>query len=222
MSSCGLPTLPPRPAGGGTTMLSRHAGMFGRQGLFRGTLTLGIFRGLAQLLGVVQFAYFLHVFGSNIRVDALFVAQTIPFLFTHFFGQPVTLLFVPVFLHLLRHDGSEQAWRFASAVLTVTGALLCVLTALTILGAPWIVALLAPGFQPQEQLLAAGLLQWMAVLIVLNGLSGPARSLYYAHQSYLVPAISTVLPSLGIITGIFLLSDRLGIYPYIVGGIVGS
>jgi len=185
-------------------------------------MTLGIARLLAQGLGFVQFAYFLHVYGSSVRTDALIIAQTIPYLLSNFFNQALSRLWVPVFLHLREEEGEEEAWKFTSSLITLIASVLVVFAVVVVLLAPYMVALLAPGFTPQDRAMAAALLRWMSVLIVVNGMCGPPCGLYYSHQAFTVPAVASLFPSIGIIAGVFLLKDRMGIFAFVAGGIGGS
>jgi putative peptidoglycan lipid II flippase len=196
--------------------------MLGRQSLFAGTLSLGTAQLLSLGLGFVQLTYFIYVFGSTKRTDALFIAQTVPYFLSLLFNQSFVHLCVPTFLHIREQMGDQEAWKFASTLITLGACALLLLATFAVALAPLVVALLAPGFAREDRQLAAALLRWLSILMCINGLCGIPRALYFSYRTYAVPAVALLFPSLCIIGGIFLFHKQLGIYSFVVGAITGA
>jgi len=196
--------------------------MFKPQGLFRATATLGAARIFYQLLVFVQFAYFLYAFGSTWITDALIAAQTLPFLLSNLFNRGFTHTLIPIFTDFREKKGEEEAWRFSSSLILFSLlALFCMMLVIIAL-APILIKSIAPGFSPEDQKLAASLLRYLSVFLILNGISGIPRCLFFAYRSFTVPAITSLFLSLSVIVSIFLLKDSIGIFAVVVGTIVGS
>ncbi|RMF93374.1 MAG: hypothetical protein D6736_01875, partial [Nitrospinota bacterium] len=169
-----------------------------------------------------QFAYFLYAFGSTHITDALIIAQTLPFLLSSLFNRGFTHILIPLFTEFREQKGEEKAWKFASALLFFSLLALIGLMLLIVILAPFLIRLLAPGFSPEDQALGTRLLRYLSVFVILNGIIGIPRCLYFAYHSFTVPAVTSLFLSTSVIVAIFLFKDLLGIYAVVLGTLVGG
>lgn len=103
---------------------------------------------LSRIAGLVRERVFAHYFGNSLAADAFKAALRIPNLLQNLFGEGVlSASFIPVYARL-RAEGSEgDAKRVAQAVATLLAALVSVLVALGMLATPWLIDVVAPGFE---------------------------------------------------------------------------
>ena len=107
---------------------------------------LGIF--LSRVAGLIRERVFAHYFGNLVAADAFRAAVRIPNLLQNLLGEGVlSASFIPVYARL-RAEGREQtASQVASVVAALLALAVSVSVALGVAAAPWLVALLAPGFE---------------------------------------------------------------------------
>jgi putative peptidoglycan lipid II flippase len=91
--------------------------------------------------------------------------------------------------------------------------------------APWIVRyILAPGFatNPAQEALTVNLMRLMLPSAVLFGLSGLAIGILNSKQVFFLPALAPMMYQLGMIFGVLVLSERMGIFGLAWGVLLGS
>ncbi len=110
-----------------------------------GTWTLG-----SRVLGFVRDAMILAFLGVGPLYEAYVVAFRLPNMFRRFFAEGAfNMAFVPMFSKRL--EGEEDARRFAEDALAGLATVLIVLTLVATLCMPWLIYLLASGFEGQPQ-----------------------------------------------------------------------
>lgn len=130
----------------------------GRGGAGALAVALGIF--LSRIAGFVRERAFAHYLGSSDAADAFRAAFKIPNILQNLFGEGVlSASFVPGYSKLLGQEKGEQAERLASGVFAwltlVTGLLVAAGLALT----PFLIDLIAPGFEGEKRALTIQLVR---------------------------------------------------------------
>jgi putative peptidoglycan lipid II flippase len=106
---------------------------------------------LSRVLGLGRELVFAALLGAGLHADAFQIAFRIPNLLRDLFAEgALSAAFVPTYARVLVQDGMPAAHRLACRLLTLLGVVLGVIVLLGILGAPWVVAALAPGFADVE------------------------------------------------------------------------
>src|SRR3990167_4613784 len=97
--------------------------------------------------------------------------------------------------------------RAVAGVGTLT---LCVVCALGVLAAPWVVAVMAPGWAADPPLLALAvqLTRVMFPYILLVGLAALATGMLNAHRRFLTAALGPAVLNVGMIGAVLLLASR--------------
>jgi putative peptidoglycan lipid II flippase len=137
--------------------------------------------------------------------NAYTVANTTPnIVYELVLGGILTSVFVPVFVQWLQERSREDAWDVARSVLTITFVVLSVITAVTILAAPWIVRLymLRAGEGPgpdAARAFATFCLRLFMPQIVFYGVGAVATGLLNAHRRFAVPMFAPILNNLIVI-----------------------
>jgi putative peptidoglycan lipid II flippase len=145
--------------------------------------------------GLVRVLVLAWVLGFTPIADAFNLANTVPnMLFDLVLGGVASATFIPVFVERLTVDGEKKAWRSISSVVTLSVAVLAVATAVTWIGAPWIIRAFtivhhgatssAGTTLVQQQSLATAFLRWFAPQIFFYGLIGIATALLNVRHRF--------------------------------------
>ena len=145
------------------------------------------------------------------------------YLFNLTAGGALASAFVPTFTGLLAKDDKTGAWKLASAIANLLICILIFVAFLAAIFAPVIVQrLLAPGFEPEKQLLTIRLLRILLPSVVIFGISGLVMGILNSHQKFLIPALTPAMYALGMIFGVLVLSPSMGIFGLAWGAVIGA
>ena len=171
-----------------TNRLARHAGAMSAAVM------------LSRLLGLLRDLVFAFFFGATWAADAFNLAFIIPNLLRRLFGEgALAAAFVPIYQDIGVKRGREQQIRFGLKVLGLLSGLLAALCVVGILLAPWIVRLMAPGFDDATTELATRLTRILFPYLFLIGLSSTFIAILNSHDYYFVPGLSSAFLNLGMI-----------------------
>lgn len=107
---------------------------------------------LSRLAGLVRERVFAHYFGNSIAADAFKAALRIPNLLQNLFGEGVlSASFIPVYAKLRAEGREREAARVASVVATLLSLVVSGLVAVGVAATPWIIDLVAPGFEGEKR-----------------------------------------------------------------------
>jgi putative peptidoglycan lipid II flippase len=116
--------------------------------MVKGALTVGSLTGVSRLLGFVRDLMIAAVLGAGAAADAFFVSFKLANLLRRLFAEGAfNAAFVPLFARAHEGEGAEAARRFAEEALAVMTTVLLVVVLLAQLAMPWLVRVLAPGFE---------------------------------------------------------------------------
>lgn len=116
--------------------------------MLRGILTVGGWTMASRILGFARDILIAALLGAGPVADAFFVANRLPNLFRRLFGEGAfNAAFVPAFSGLLASDGHNSAQKFAEQAAAVMTFWLLGLTLLAEVFMPYLMAVLAPGFE---------------------------------------------------------------------------
>ncbi|MGH8268169.1 MAG: murein biosynthesis integral membrane protein MurJ [Steroidobacteraceae bacterium] len=160
----------------------------------------------SRVLGLAREQIFAALFGGGRIMDAFTIAFRIPNLLRDLFAEgALSTAFVTTFSKTVATDGELAAWRLANKVATLTAITLSGLSALGILCAPWLVAVLAPGFEADKAALTVTLTRIMYPFILLVSLAALVMGMLNARSVFGVPAMASSFFNLGsIIAGVLL------------------
>ena len=160
----------------------------------------------SRVLGLAREQIFAALFGGGRIMDAFTIAFRIPNLLRDLFAEgALSTAFVTIFSKTVATDGEAAAWRLANKVATLTAATLSAITVLGIALAPWLVAVLAPGFTGEKAVLTVTLTRVMYPFILLVSLAALIMGMLNARNVFGVPAMASSFFNLGsIIAGVLL------------------
>ena len=164
----------------------------------------------SRVLGLAREQIFAALFGGGRVMDAFTIAFRIPNLLRDLFAEgALSTAFVTVFSRTAALQDTAAAWRLADKVATLTAVALSAITVTGILTAPWLVAALAPGFDPDKAALTVTLTRIMYPFILLVSLAALVMGMLNARNVFGMPAMASSFFNLGSIVAGVLLGYRL-------------
>jgi putative peptidoglycan lipid II flippase len=118
----------------------------------------GIFS--SRIVGFVRGAAVAHFLGAGAAADAWQAAFRIPNFLQNLFGEgALSASFIPVYSSLLGQGREKEARTVAGGVAALLGLLVATLVLLGVLATPWLMSLIAPGFEGDRRELAIRLVR---------------------------------------------------------------
>lgn len=182
---------------------------------------------LSSLSGLVRerllIGYFFGSSTSQLEYEALQVAFQIPdLLFQLIVLGAVSAAFIPVFTSLKKHD-EEMAFSVSSSVMTLTLIVFLFFSILAFIFAPELTHLRTGVNFTEEQLtVAVALTRIMLVAQLFFAISNFLTGILQSYQRFIMPAIAPVLYNIGIVLGVALFHQQIGIYSAGVGVVMGA
>jgi putative peptidoglycan lipid II flippase len=194
------------------------------RGIASAALIVMLFFLLSRITGLVREVVVAAHFGAGAELDAYLAAFRVPdLLFQLVAGGALGSAFIPIFSTYWTKDDTASAWLLFSRVINLITLLLVIVAGVALLFAqPLVRLVIAPGFEPAQQVVTAQLMRWMLLGTIVFGVSGLVMGALNARQHFLLPAAAPVLYNLAIILAAWLLSPALGVYGLAVGVVAGA
>lgn len=155
----------------------------------------------SRVLGLVREQVFAALFGAA-AMDDFTAAFRIPNLLRDLFAEgALSTAFVTTFSKTIAREGEAAAWRLANKVATLTLLTLGALCALGMVFSHQLVAVLAPGFDPDKARLTALLTRIMFPFILLVSLAALVMGMLNAKSIFGRPAMASSFFNVGSIIG---------------------
>lgn len=204
--------------------LNGFNGFFGQKtkGVLAAAAILAVAGLLSRLLGFARNALLAYFYGAGDILDAYFLAFRLPdFFFNLLFFGAFSAGFVPVFIKLKNQD-SQKAWKLANDILNLTLVIFIVFGAVFFMAAPWVLKLIAPGFEGEKMELAVTLSRIMFLQPIFLGVSVVFSGILQSTHRFLAYALAPIFYNLGIIFGILVLAQKFGPVGLAWGVVVGA
>jgi putative peptidoglycan lipid II flippase len=202
--------------------LPRRAWTLLTSALFRGAIVLSVLGFMGYAMGLVRDRIFARTFGAGPELDAYNAAFVLPELALDVLvAGGLVAPFIPVFIGL-RTEAAETARAFARTILTLAVVVMAVASSILFVLAPQTVALIAPGFDPEQQAMYVTLFRIMCFTPVIFAGSIVLGEILVANGRFFAYGLAPLLYNGGIVLGTVLLSERIGIYAAAVGAVAGA
>ena len=173
-----------------------------RSGLLRSSATVGTMTMVSRVLGLLRDVVIAAVVGASANADAFFVAFKIPNFLRRLFAEGAfAQAFVPVLADYKEEGSVEAVKALVNRVSGVLGGTLILLTSLTILAAPLVTAVFAPGFvaDPVKYQLTTELIRITFPYLFLISMTGFCGAVLNSYGRFAVPAFTPVFLNLSLI-----------------------
>lgn len=177
---------------------------------------------LSSVLGYLKMYVTTSTFGATGPYDAFLVALTLPDVICNVVVSALGVVFIPLFSECANKEGPEKAWDFLNSLLNWTFLITFSLSFLLVLLSPWVVKTIAPGLDEGGQRLSAQLMVIMVPIIMTMALARLMMGFLQIHHNFSIPALGGVVNLLVIISCIYFLSKKWGIYSLAVGMALGA
>jgi putative peptidoglycan lipid II flippase len=184
-----LTNAPPRlPTG------ERPAPRGARRGSGRSAVLVAIGILCSRVAGLVRQRVFAHYFGLTAPADAFSAAVRIPNVLNNLFGEgALSASFIPVYAALLSRGDRDDADRVAGAVASILALLVAVLVLVGVLATPWLIPLIAPGFQGATRTLTVQLVRILFPAVGLTVMSAWCLGVLNSHHRFLLSYAAPVV-----------------------------
>ncbi|MHB1317573.1 MAG: murein biosynthesis integral membrane protein MurJ [Anaerolineae bacterium] len=180
----------------------------------------------SRLLGVLRESVISGRFGASGATSAFDAVSAVPkMVYELLVGGMLSAALVPVLSEYTEDDAPERRAELdeiMSILLTLSAVVFVVVTAVLLLGAPWLAPLLVGGFDAQLLHTATTLLRLIVPSILIYGVSGMLQAYHYARQAFAYPSMGAPAHNLGIIVAVLLLSRRFDIQSLSLSILVGA
>ena len=177
---------------------------------------------VSAFLGIYRNRLLASTFGASAELDAYFAAFRLPdFIYSILIAGGIVVAFLPLFGEYFE-DKKEKAWEFVNNVLDVFLVLLILISLLFFIFTPFLVDLVAPGFEGGQKALTILLTRIMFLSPILLGLSSVFSGVLQYFDRFLIYSLSPIFYNLGIIGGILFLTPEFGILGVAFGVIGGA
>jgi putative peptidoglycan lipid II flippase len=178
---------------------------------------------LSRLVGLIRNRVFAHYFGTSDAADAFNAAFRIPNFLQNLFGEGVlSASFIPVYAGLRARGEDREAERVAGAVAALLGLVTALLVLLGVLLTPWLIAIIAPGFEGAKREATIRLVRILFPGAGLLVLSAWCLGVLNSHRRFFLSYAAPVLWNLAIIVSLIVFGRSRAGYPLAEMGAWGS
>jgi len=181
------------------------------------------FAGLtSSFLGLIRNRLLASNFGAGSQLDIYFTALRIPsFVSTVLITGAISVMIIPLFSEC-RVRSKAEGWSFVSAILNLFLVGLFLLSLLLMIAAPWLISLIAPGFEGGEQKTAILMMRIMLLNPIFLVLSTILSGVLQSFHRFLITSLAPLVYNVGIILGIIFLVPSYGLMGLAWGVVLGS
>jgi len=182
---------------------------------------------ISRIFGFIRDMVVARAFGAGMVADAFFVSYRIPALLRELFAEgSMSAAFIPVFSRELHDSGERDALKLAKATFTILIIILGIIIVAGIIGAPFVVSVIAPGFHSTGGKfdLTVHLTRIMFPYLMFISLAALAMGILNTLGSFFISGISSVMLSVFMISGVYLIAPNFDvpIYGLAIGVILGG
>jgi putative peptidoglycan lipid II flippase len=158
---------------------------------------------LSRIVGLVRQRVFAYYFGNSFAKDAFDAAFRIPNFLQNAFGEgALSASFIPVYAKLLADGDEEEADKVAGAVFTLLALVTSVLVVGGVLAAPYLINIIAPGFEGARQELTLKLVRIFFPGAGLLVLSAWCLGVLNSHRRFFLSYTAPVIWNFAIIAAL--------------------
>lgn len=184
-------------------------------------ITLASF--LSRILGFMRNMVISTLFGQNRWTDMLNASFVLPdTLYLILVGGGISSAFVPVLSGYLAEKKEREAGEVVSIAFNLVLVTVGMAVTLSMFFAPFLVRLVAPGFNSEEVSYTAYLTRVVLMAILFHSLNGVLMGTEYAYQSFLGTTVGPLVYNVAIIVFGTALAGRLGIAAFAWSTLLGA
>ncbi len=158
---------------------------------------------LSRIVGLIRQRVFAYYFGNSFAKDAFDAAFRIPNFLQNAFGEgALSASFIPVYANLLARGDEEEADKVAGAVFTLLALVTSVLVLGGVLVTPYLINIIAPGFEGARQELTLRLVRIFFPGAGLLVLSAWCLGVLNSHRRFFLSYTAPIIWNFAIIAAL--------------------
>ncbi|HEV2799420.1 MAG TPA: murein biosynthesis integral membrane protein MurJ [Pyrinomonadaceae bacterium] len=158
---------------------------------------------LSRIVGLIRQRVFAYYFGNSFAKDAFDAAFRIPNFLQNAFGEgALSASFIPVYANLLARGDEEEADNVAGAVFTLLALVTSVLVLGGVLATPYLINIIAPGFEGARQELTLRLVRIFFPGAGLLVLSAWCLGVLNSHRRFFLSYTAPIIWNFAIIAAL--------------------
>jgi putative peptidoglycan lipid II flippase len=182
---------------------------------------------ISRIIGLVRQRVFAHYFGNSAAADAFYAAFRIPNFLQNVFGEgALSASFIPVYAKLLAKGDDEEATHVANAILGILSLITSVVVLVGVLAAPYLIDIIAPGFEGERRELTINLVRILFPGAGLLVMSAWCLGVLNSHHRFFISYTAPVAWNVAIISSLIIFGGRVGQFPLAEvaawGALIGS
>jgi putative peptidoglycan lipid II flippase len=181
--------------------------------LLNAMATIAGFTMLSRIAGMVRDMLTASYLGVGPAADAFFVALKLPNFFRRIAAEGAfSVSFIPLYSKTIEQDGDDEAGKFSGQVCSFMLIILSVFTIITMLAMPFVIHVIAPGFQTGSERydLAVTMTRFSFPYLMLMSLSALCGGMLNAHHKFVPFAAAPIIFNLTLIIAILVGSHFFG------------
>jgi putative peptidoglycan lipid II flippase len=168
---------------------------------------------LSRIAGLIRNRVFAHYFGTSDAADVFNAAFRIPNFLQNLFGEGVlSASFIPVYAGLRARGQEDEARTAAGIIAALLGLAVSLLVLAGVLLTPWLIDLIAPGFEGEKREATIRLVRILFPGAGLLVLSAWCLGILNSHGRFFLSYAAPVIWNLTIIVTLIWLGGRYGGY----------
>lgn len=182
---------------------------------------------ISRIVGLIRQRIFAHYFGSSAEGDAFSAAFRIPNFLQNVFGEgALSASFIPVYAKLLAKNDEKEAAKVANAIFAILALVTAVIVLVGVLGTPYIVTIIAAGFEEERRNLTITLVRIFFPGAALLVLSAWCLGVLNSHHRFFISYTAPVAWNAVIIAALVYFGSRLNLADLAAatawGSVIGS
>ncbi|MEM9997246.1 MAG: murein biosynthesis integral membrane protein MurJ [Bacteroidota bacterium] len=187
---------------------------------------------LSRISGLVREKAVAYFFGVGAHLDVYQLVMRGANLINNLLGEgTLSASFIPIYSRMLAEGRERDAGRFAGAIFGLLVLVAASIVAVGLLAAPVVVAVLAPGFLDDAELvqageiavdryaLAVGMFRIALPMAALLALSAWALGVLNSHRRFLLPYAAPVMMNASVIAALVFMASRQFDNPFGIGAL---
>ena len=155
--------------------------------LLKAMATIAGFTMISRVAGMARDMLTASYLGAGPVADAFFVALKLPNFFRRIAAEGAfSVSFIPIYSRTLAQESEDEAGKFSGQVFSLMTLILAVFSVVVMLAMPWIIHVIAPGFEggTQRYTLAVVMTQMSFPYLMLMSLTALFGGMLNAHHKF--------------------------------------
>ncbi|HZN01783.1 MAG TPA: murein biosynthesis integral membrane protein MurJ [Pyrinomonadaceae bacterium] len=182
---------------------------------------------ISRVVGLIRQRIFAYYFGSSAEGDAFSAAFRIPNFLQNVFGEgALSASFIPVYAKLLAKGDEKEAARVANAIFSILALVTAVIVLIGVFATPYIVTLIAAGFEEERRALTITLVRIFFPGAALLVLSAWCLGVLNSHHRFFISYTAPVAWNAAIIAALLYFGNHMDLSSLAAatawGSVIGS